>query len=312
MRSITINTNLAQGKIIEILGRDNIDAYSRRILILNWKDEKTKAKSPFNTDTHLMGCLIELWNDPDIRHDLLSSNDLFELTFKLIDAFHIMFNVDTQVYEDAVARVYNEYIENEGTWEISTEEAVLSEAYKIARNVLGMQSLTPARVINAIIDNPTIFDVYGYKARYNDSIEKELRNFEELITDLGYNVNDIEGDMQVNDETAQLLKRVFRMLNNDGIYAFLIKPKSKTGLLKDFPHELLGVKPQKINGQYYFRISITEFLRFMLMHRVNEPEDINNSETKNEPDNNPESRIMQDHNNEPDQETNQSGGQEPR
>ena len=311
MRSLIVNTNLPQGKIIEILNRDNIDAYSRRILILHWKDQKTKAKSPFNTDTHLMGCLIELWNDYDIRHDLLSSNDLFELTFKLLDAFHIMFNVDTQAYEDAVSRVYNEYIENEGTWEISSEEAIVSEAYRITRNVLGTQSLTPARVINAIIDNPTIFDVYPYKARYNDSIEKELRNFEELITELGYNVSDIEGDVQVNEETAQLLKRIYKMINNEGIYAFLIKPRSKTGLLKDFPHELLGVKPQKINDQYYFRIGVSEFLRFMLMHRVNEPEDNNNQETESEAGNNPENEISQGSDSMPDQGSNQSGDQEP-
>jgi hypothetical protein len=311
MRSIVINTNLPQGKIIEILGRENIDAYSRRILILNWKDEKTKAKSPFDTDSHLMGCLIQLWDDYDIRQDLLNSNDLFELTFKLLDAFHIMFNVDTQPYEDAVARVYNEYIENEGSWEISSEEAIVSEAYRIARNVLGTQSLSPAKVINAIIDNTAIFDVYPYKARYNDSIEKELREFEELITDLGFNISDIEGDVQVNDETAQLLKRVFKMINNEGIYAFLIKPRSKTGLLKDFPHELMGVKPQKINGQYYFRIGISEFLRFMLMHRISEPEDGNNEETVMDHDNNPEGGMNQGNNNEPDQGTNQGSGQEP-
>ena len=258
-----------------------------------------------------MGCLIELWNDPDIKHDLLSSNDLFELTFKLLDAFHIMFNVDTQAYEDAVSRIYNEYIENEGTWEISSEEAIVNEAYRIARNMLGTQSLTPTKVINAIIDNPTIFDVYPYKARYNDSIEKELRNFEELITDLGYNVSDIEGDVQVNEETAQLLKRIFKMINNEGIYAFLIKPRTKTGLLKDFPHELLGEKPQKTNGQYYFRIGVSEFLRFMLMHRVNEPEDNNSQETETETGNNPENEVSQGSDNEPDQGTNQSSGQEP-
>jgi hypothetical protein len=299
MRSLIINTNLQLGKIIEILGKDNIDAYSRRILILHWKDEKTKAKAPFNTETHLFGCLVEIWNDPDLRHDLLSANDLFELSFKLLDAFHMMYGIDVQPYEDALSSVYNEYIENEGSWEISTEEAVLSEAYRIARNVLGMQSLTPARVINAIIDNPTMFDVYPYKARYNDSIAKELTDFEALITELGYNVNDIEGDVQINEETAQLLKRVFRMINNDGIYAFLIKPRSKTGLLKDFPHELLGKKPQKINGQYYFRIGISEFLRFMLMHKVSEPEDNNDQE------------ASQNVTTEPDQEANKGGGQEP-
>jgi len=283
MRSLIINTNLQPGKIIEILGKDNIDAYSRRILILHWKDEKTKAKSVFNTEKHLFGCLVEIWNDYELRQDLLNANDIFDLAFKILDAFHIMYNIDVQAYEDALSNIYHEYLENEGTWEISTEEAIISEAYRIARNALGMQSLTPAKLINGILDNPEVFDVYPYKARYNDNISKELTEFESLVADLGYNVSDIEGDAQLNEETAQLLKRVFRLINNDGIYAFLIKPRSKTGLLKDFPHELLGKKPLKINGQYYFKIGISEFLRFMLMHRISEPEDSNNQEASQEP-----------------------------
>jgi hypothetical protein len=276
MRSLIVNTNLPQGKIIEILGKDNIDAYSRRILILHWKDQKTKAKSPFNTDSHLMGCLIEMWNNPNIRNELLKTNNIFELAMAFLKHFFLVYGIDTQFYQEALTKVYNEYIESESSWEISTEEAVLSEAYKIARNVLGMQSLTPAKLINAILDNPEVFDVYPYKARYNDSVTKELTELEKLIVELGFNISDIEGDTTLNDETAQLLRKIYKMINNEGIYAFLIKPRSKTGLLKDFPHELLGVKPQKINGQWYFKVSISEFLGFMLQHRVERENEENN------------------------------------
>jgi hypothetical protein len=276
MRSLIVNTNLPQGKIIEILGKENIDAYSRRILILHWKDQKTKAKSPFSTNTHIMGCLIEMWNNPNIRNELLKTNNIFELAMAFLKHFFLVYGIDTQPYQEALSKVYNEYMESESSWEISTEEAVLSEAYKIARNVLGMQSLTPAKLINAIIDNPEVFDVYPYKARYNDSITNELTDFEKLITDLGYNISDIEGDTTPNEETAQLLKKIYKMINNDGIYSFLIKPRSKTGLLKDFPHEFLRKKPQKINGQWYFKVSISEFLRFMLQHRVERENEENN------------------------------------
>jgi len=276
MRSLIVNTNLPQGKIIEILGKENIDAYSRRILILHWKDQKTKAKSPFSTNTHLMGCLIEMWNNPNIRNELLKTNNIFELAMAFLKHFFLVYGVDTQLYQEALAKVYNEYIESESSWEIGTEEAVLSEAYKIARNVLGMQSLTPAKLINAILDNPEVFDVYPYKARYNDSVTNELTEFEKLITDLGYNISDIEGDTTPNEETAQLLKKIYKMINSDGIYSFLIKPRSKSGLLKDFPHEFLGKKPQKINGQWYFKVSISEFVRFMLQHRVERENEENN------------------------------------
>jgi hypothetical protein len=276
MRSLIVNTNLPQGKIIEILGKENIDAYSRRILILHWKDQKTKAKSPFISNTHLVGCLIEMWNNPNIRNELLKTNNIFELAMAFLKHFFLVYGIDTQPYQEALAKVYNEYIESESSWEISTEEAVLSEAYKIARNVLGMQSLTPAKLINAILDNPKVFDVYPYKARYNDSITNELTELEKLITELGFNISDIEGDTTPNDETAQLLKKIYKMINNDGIYSFLIKPRSKTGLLKDFPHEFLGKKPQKINGQWYFKVNVTEFVRFMLQHRVESENEENN------------------------------------
>jgi hypothetical protein len=118
--------------------------------------------------------------------------------------------------------------------------------------------------------------VYPYKARYNDSVTNELTEFEKLIAELGFNISDIEGDTTPNEETALLLRRLYKMINGDGIYAFLIKPRSKTGLLKDFPHEFLGKKPQKINGQWYFKVNIIEFARFMFQHRVErENEEIN-------------------------------------
>jgi hypothetical protein len=276
MRSLIVNTNLPQGKIIEILGKENIDAYSRRILILHWKDQKTKAKSPFISNTHLMGCLIEMWNNPNIRNELLKTNNIFELAMAFLKHFFLVYGIDTQPYQEALTKVYNEYIENESSWEISTEDVVLSEAYKIARNVLGMQSLTPAKLINAILDSPKVFDVYPYKARYNDSVTNELTELEKLIAELGFNISDIEGDTTPNEETAQLLKKIYKMINNDGIYSFLIKPRSKSGLLKDFPHEFLGKKPQKINGQWYFKVNVTEFVRFMLQHRVENENEENN------------------------------------
>jgi len=276
MRSLIVNTNLPQGKIIEILGKENIDAYSRRILILHWKDQKTKAKSPFSTNTHLMGCLIEMWNNPNIRNELLKTNNIFELAMAFLKHFFLVYGIDTQPYQEALTKVYNEYIESESSWEISTEEAVLSEAYKIARNVLGMQSLTPAKLINAILDNPEVFDVYPYKARYNDSVTNELAEFEKLIAELGFNISDIEGDTTPNDETAQLLRKIYKMINNDGIYSFLIKPRSRSGLLKDFPHEFLGKRSIKVKGQWYFRVNITEFVRFMLQHRIESENEENN------------------------------------
>jgi hypothetical protein len=139
-----------------------------------------------------------------------------------------------------------------------------------------MQSLNPAKLINAIIDNPEVFDVYPYKARYNDSITNELTEFEKLISDLGYNISDIEGDTTPSDETAQLLKKIYKMISNDGIYSFLIRPRSRSGLLKDFPHEFLSKRPIKAKGQWYFKVNITEFVRFMLQHRVESENEENN------------------------------------
>jgi len=276
MRSLIVNTNLPQGKIIEILGKENIDAYSRRILILHWKDQKTKAKSPFISNTHLMGCLIEMWNNPNIRNELLKTNNIFELAMAFLKHFFLVYGIDTQPYQEALTKVYNEYMESEPSWEISTEEAVLSEAYKIARNALGMQSLTPTKLINAILDNPEVFDVYPYKARYSDAITNEVTELEKVMVELGFNIADIEGDTPLNEETALLLRRLYKMINNDGIYAFLIKPRSKTGLLKDFPHEFLGKKPIKVKGQWYFKVGISEFIKFMLQHRVESENEENN------------------------------------
>jgi len=275
MRSIIISTNLPQGKIIEILGRENIDAYSRRILIMHWKDQKTKAKAPFTTESHLMGCLIELWNNPDIRNELLKANNIFELAMIILKHFFLLYGVDTQPYQEALAKVYNEYVEGESAWEISTEEAVLSEAYRIAKSVLGMSNITPAKLINAVIDNPQVFDVYLIKARYSDRVVEELRRLEGLIAVLGFNISDIEGDAPLTDETAQLLRRLYQLINRDGYWAFLILPNSKNGILKNHPDTFLGRKSQLLDSETAkalgrkraFKVPITDFVKFILGHR---------------------------------------------
>ena len=116
----------------------------------------------------------------------------------------------------------------------------------------------------------------GWKfVRVHDKEYEELRRLKGLIAVLGFNISDIEGDAPLTDETAQLLRRVFKLINNDGYWAFLIVPNSKNGILKEHPHEFLGRAHQKLDSETAkalgrkraFKVPITDFVKFILGHR---------------------------------------------
>jgi hypothetical protein len=275
LRGVVVNTNLPFGSIINTLGRENIDAYSRRILILRWEDEVTRAREPFQGGGNIFQCMVELWNDEGVRRDILGSRDIFEVAMRVVKYFGIKYGVETTDYQEAIVNVYREFTEEESEYEETSEERALGVAMDIARSRLGMTNLTPAKLINAIIDNPQVFDVYLVKARYSDRVDGELRRLEALIAGLGFNISDIEGDAPLSDELALLLRRLYQLINKDGYWAFLILPHSRNGMLREHPLTFLGRKSQKLDSEtakalgrkYAFKVPITEFTRFILGHR---------------------------------------------
>ena len=275
LRGVVVNTNLPFGSIINTLGRENIDAYSRRILIMRWEDEVVKAIAPFQGDGNIFQCMVELWNDEGVRRGVLGSRDIFEVAMRVVKHFGIKYGVDTTDYQEAIVNVYREFVEEEGEYEETTEERALRIAMDIARGRLGMTNLTPARVINAVIDNPQVFDVYLIKARYSDRVVEELRRLEGLIAVLGFNISDIEGDAPLSDETALLLRRLYQLINRDGYWAFLILPHSRNGMLREHPDTFLGRKSQLLDSETAkalgrkraFKVPITDFAKFILGRR---------------------------------------------
>jgi hypothetical protein len=154
----------------------------------------------------------------------------------------------------------------------SAEEEALRIAMDIARSRLGMTNLTPAKLINAIIDNPQVFDVYLARARYSDRVEEELRRLETLMVKLGFNISDIEGDAPLTDELALLLRRLYQLINRDGYWAFYILPNSRNGMLRGHPRTFLGRSHQLLDNETAkslgrkraFKVPITDFVKFIL------------------------------------------------
>jgi hypothetical protein len=272
LRGVVVNTNLPFGSIINILGRENIDAYSRRVLILRWHDEVAGVREPFQGGGNIFQCMVELWGDEAVRREVLGSRDVFEVAMRVVKYFGIKYGVDTTDYQEALFNVYREFVEEEGEYVETAEEEALRTAMDIARGRLGMTNLTPARLINAIIDNPRVFDVYLARARYSDRVVEELRRLEALMVGLGFNIGDIEGDAPLSDELALLLRRLYQLINRDGYWAFLILPNSRNGMLRGHPHTFLGRAHQILDSEtakalgrkYAYKVPITEFTTYIL------------------------------------------------
>ncbi len=213
--------------------------------------------------------------DEAVRREVLGSRDIFEVAMRVVKYFGIKYGVDTTDYQEALVNVYREFVEEEGEYVETAEEEALRTAMDIARARLGMTNLTPARLINAIIDNPQVFDVYLAKARYSDMVGEELRRLEALMVGLGFNISDIEGDAPLTDELALLLRRLYQLINRDGYWAFLILPNSRNGMLRGHPrtfldrsHQLLDSETAKALGRKYaYKVPITDFAKFILGRR---------------------------------------------
>ena len=259
VRSIMLNTNLPEGEIIKILGKDNIDAYSRRVLFINWDNDPFKRGSNMEVTRGLIGCLRDMWQDLNIRNDILKSESLFEEAMKTVKYFSLRYNIDTTPLQEAIINVYNEFMSNESRYDITPEEVVIQRAIEITTKNLLVTNVNFAKVIKAMIENPSLYGILLVKGRFSNKIQEELDAVTKWF--IINNVIDTNGNIITkNDDLANLWDTINDAINR-GIIGVFIIAKHKNGILPSHPRYLFNKQPSNmnINGTkyygFYFRFS---------------------------------------------------------
>ncbi len=264
LRPLIINTNLPPGKIIEILGKEEIDAYSRRILIVNWHKEPLQRMKYGDIQSGFFPCMIELWNNASYRNDFLNSGDIFELAMKILKAIFIEYNIDTTKIQESVISIFNEFSIEEEKYEIKIEDLVIQRAYQIASNLLKITNITKAKLIDIMILNPDVFGIMLWKGKASDVIQEEIDNVNKFF--IALNVINSDGDVITkNEDMAKLYKDIEEKLN-DGIIGIMIIAKSRQGILHEFPKDLWGKKATYVLRNKE-RIDVVPF-RFSELFRI--------------------------------------------
>jgi len=113
--NIFITTNLPIGEVASALsgGKGRRDAWLRRVLFITWEPQRLRpgVHAP-RFDDHpgrLIGCLRELWNNEDVRRDLLNSSDYLELSAKATKYFFIRYGIEVTPIIEALIYTKNEY-----------------------------------------------------------------------------------------------------------------------------------------------------------------------------------------------------------
>lgn len=161
--TLFITTNLKIGEIANVLsGGRKRTAGMRRILFINWEPQRIRpdAKVPRfeNHSGRLIGCLRQLWNDEDVRRDLLHSSDYLELSAKATKYFFIKYGIEVSPIIEALYHIKNEYMKTIDSFESAAtpEREVIKNMENVAKN---LEYVADAYgIMTVLVNNPIAFD----------------------------------------------------------------------------------------------------------------------------------------------------------
>jgi len=184
--NVFITTNLTVGKIAEIMsGRSRRTAWMRRFLFIPWEPQRLKPDVHVpkfeNRPGRLIGCLRRLWDDEEVRRDLLQSRDLLELSAKAVRWFDIKYGTNvSNIIIEALIHVKDEYTRTIDELEASvTPEAEVIQNMIDKAKALGFVA-DAYGVITALVNNPAAFD-----ARITTGRQVDMTEWEALTKALG-------------------------------------------------------------------------------------------------------------------------------
>jgi hypothetical protein len=177
-RGVIIFTNLHFSEFLRDVVKEASDyAITRRIIELEWDNVKIaeEAFKDLPKIKPMLGILDAIWKRH--REELISTNNLIELTLKLLEILEKDYSVDLKAYREAVKYVW-ELWKNGKTAILKPDEDILIErALEISRKHLGETNITALKLLESIIENPHI---YGIKFTYGRDDGDELNEMSRL------------------------------------------------------------------------------------------------------------------------------------
>jgi hypothetical protein len=270
--NVIITTNLKIGEVARAFsGGARRDAWLRRVLLITWDEQRLRPgihPPRFNDHSgRLIGCLRQLWDDPNTRNDLLNSDDLLELSAKATKYFYIKYGINIDPVIEALV-----HIKNANSSIINSIEATSTHE---ARSIQRMMEITKQlgypvdafNILNALINNPTAFDAKLPPPRQRT----DLGEWEELVKALGRDPSryPLTPDDRKTADRVDLLLDMLRDLYQRGIMRIILYANSPHGVVEGTPRRLFNAihTNYKYNANEYregYSVSLVELARHLL------------------------------------------------
>jgi hypothetical protein len=268
--NIFITTNLPIGEVASALsgGKGRRDAWLRRVLFITWEPQRLRpgVHAP-RFDDHpgrLIGCLRQLWNNEDVRRDLLNSSDFLELSAKATKYFFIRYGIEVTPIIEALMFVRNEHGEVVDAIETTTtpERRAVQNMIEIAKR-LGYPG-DALGVITSLVNNPSAFDARLVRRQV------DLTEWERLVRWLGRDPGrfPLTDDDRRRGDRADLLLDLLYSLANQGITRVILYANSPEGVVRGRPRTLFGADVSIYNDNNVKRrgysVSLIELVKQLL------------------------------------------------
>jgi len=288
LRGMVVNTNLERDDIEEIMRDIAGPAYIRRILIYEWMHERVKREvEELYTDGNILGCLIEIWNDQNLRNEALKAKDLYHLALILTRGL-MKYNINVEPIIDAIDKLQNMFLieteeEDIEEKEPSDEELLIRRAIQLAKGKTQGPIPTMPKVLNYILHSNYIRFATVRRKDIVEVKDRELNKLKTFIdTELGipvYHVsteNDLENELSSKENVIDLdlrnaLLTAVRNIRAGKVMVHILV--SKDGLVTRAHRRFMGIERQCHGNDCYYPIPITDFIALFLRRSIDDYEE---------------------------------------
>jgi hypothetical protein len=235
-------------------------AFARRVLPLRWENEsidKRAFEDPPRPEP-VLGAVERVWLKH--REELARSKDVAELAAKLMELLGREYGADLSAYVRAVREAVEEWSRERDSVKVTDVDIARERAYEIARQQLGATSLTGAKVLQSILENPDVYGAKLMKPKDNEACVKEREELKALAARL-----------QPFEGTRQLAEALYH-LEAEGATRIVLKANSP--LVPGAPRQFLGVEKHqyKFGSDYAhgYALPITRFAEIFLLSAIDE------------------------------------------
>jgi hypothetical protein len=261
LRGLIVATNVEFSRWLRRVREHATDiAFMRRVIEIEWENESLnpEAFSDIPTLKPVLGAVERVWKYK--FNELVKCKDAVELAEKLFTLLGEMYGADLSAYVEAVKEVREKWEGASKSVKATDVDLVRERAYEIARQVLGTTSLTGAKVLLSIFENP---DAYGVRLlKPKDAPVEEEKELNALIDRL---------KPDTSEEKQRLAVVLARLA---GSWTTRIILKANGPLVPGSPREFLGAKycEYKFGSGYAhgYALPISRFAEIFLLSQIEE------------------------------------------